>query len=315
MNVLAERLFKSAQHFAESALVAYDRGDVHVFLLHAGTALEHLSKARLAELNPVLIAKRDHVQSLVWFADESKQAAQAIDTRTITLDEALVLLSALKAPISQYRDDIMKLQRYRNGVAHFGLSDKNVARQVLPSFLSTLTALACELGRTREDFFRAYDEFVLTQLAEHRQAEERDYAGRVAHAKLRFQNEHGSLDAPALQRLRELAELRWRRMSLQDQLVDCPVCGLPAHAEGDLHQVDWDVDYDKEGNPEGAWPVLEFQPVALRCPTCGLVLDTASLVALSGAFENWDLPDEDYDAYMRELEEEARDWADYYERY
>jgi hypothetical protein len=310
VKALAQRLFKSAQAFATSALAAYDRGESHVFLLHGATSLEHLLKARLAELNPVLISKRDHVPSLVWFADESRHELDNIDVRTITLDEALGLVAALRVPLGPHRDDISQLQKHRNGVAHLGVSDSKVAQQTLPSLLLSLTILSQDLGATREEFFGDYDEFVLTQLAVHREEEEREYTGRVAQARMRLAAEHGDLGPSAIGHLRRLAELRWHRLSLQDQLVDCPVCQLPAYAEGELWQVDWDVDYDEHANIGHAFPVLEYHPDTLRCPTCGLFLDSASLIQLSGAFENWQLSQKDYDVYVRELAEAHRDWGD-----
>ena len=311
MKVLAERLLQSAQLFVCSALAAYDAGEAHIFLLHAGTALEHLLKARLADLNPVLISKRDHVASLVWFADETKHAVHPLGMRTITLDESLSLVTALNVPISAYRDKVTNLQHFRNGVAHFGVIDHTTSYAILPAFLHTVIVLLNELDVSDSAFFGAYDEFVSSQLAQHRSQEERDYEGRVAQAKMRFLSEHGQLEAPALEHLGQLAEMRWHRRSLEDQLVDCPVCGLPAYTEGILEQVDWDVDFDREGNPEGASVVLQFQAADLRCPTCGLVLDTASLVNMSGALENWELSDGDYDAFMRDMYEEERGWYDF----
>lgn len=261
VRMLASRLYQSAKQFTESVIVAYDRGEAHVFLLHAGTALEHLLKARLAELNPALIAKRDHVPSLVWFADEQKHSVHPAEMRTITLDEALSLVTAIKVPIGLYRDDIGTVREYRNGVAHFGASDHSVANRVLPAFLNTLIVLARELGQTETDLFGAYDEFVRSQLEEHYAEEERDFAGRVAQARVRFQAEHGDIDKATLAHLHQLAEMRWHRQSIDDQLVDCPVCCLPAYAGGDLEQVDWDVDVDRDGTLMGAWPVLEYHPM------------------------------------------------------
>ena len=36
--------------------------------------------------------------------------------------------------------------------------------------------------------------------------------------------------------------------------------------------------------------MLEFQATNLRCPSCGLVLDTSSLISMSGAFRRWGMP-------------------------
>src|SRR3954463_15703320 len=113
MKVLAGRLVNSSRLFLEAALTAYDSQEAHLFLLHAGTSLEHLAKARLAELNPALVAKRDHFPSLVWFADETKHGVPVPpELRTVTFDDAVGLLTLLGVPISPYKDHLALLQRY-----------------------------------------------------------------------------------------------------------------------------------------------------------------------------------------------------------
>jgi hypothetical protein len=313
VKVLAGRLFDSARQFVESALTAYDRSDTHVFLLHGGTALEHMLKARLAEANPALLAKRDHFPSLVWFADETKHSAVAsVELRTVTLEDAMGLATAWGVPISLYRESLTLLQRHRNGVAHLGISDDKVAFEVLPGLLRTLILLSQELGQDPATLFGSFNSFVISQLDEQQAEEQRIWDGRFAQAQMRFHGEHPNLTAEEAKALRDLVEMRWRRMTLDDQLADCPVCVLPAYLSGTLDQVGWDVDFDKEGNPEGAYPSLEYTAYDLRCPTCGLVLDTPGLISVSGALENWQLPEDDFDAWIREFHEQDLEAWDRY---
>ena len=56
---VAIELRESAADFANSALRAYLAEDIAVFLLHAATALEQLSKAFLASIHGSLIAAND----------------------------------------------------------------------------------------------------------------------------------------------------------------------------------------------------------------------------------------------------------------
>jgi hypothetical protein len=314
MKVLAERLFKSARLFLQSALAAYDSQEAHVFLLHGGTALEHMLKARLAELNPALLAKKDSVPSLAWFADETKHTGPtSIEMRTITMEEALALASAIGAQISIYKDSLTILQRHRNGVAHLGLADEKVAYEVLPAFLAVMIQLTTELSEDPSELFGPYHSFALSQLEEYRAEQERVYEGRIAQALMRFKDEHGELDSTTKAKLAELVELKWHRTDILEQLMDCPACTLPGYAEGDLEITDWEADFDKEGNAEGGYPVLSYQPRFFRCPTCCLVLDTPELIRLGDLLSRWDLPEEDYDAFVREYYDEQA--AQYYEDY
>jgi hypothetical protein len=56
---LSDGLYSSAVAFAQSALRAFLDKDFPTFLLHAGTALEHLVKAYLASLNESFVAAND----------------------------------------------------------------------------------------------------------------------------------------------------------------------------------------------------------------------------------------------------------------
>jgi hypothetical protein len=309
VKALAQSLYQSGRLFVDSSLAAYDRVEPHVFLLHAGIALEHLLKARLADLNPALVAKRDHVASLVWFADETKHGGMApVEMRTITLDEALALVTALGVPLTPYREHLGVVQRYRNGVAHLGVADGKIGYDVLPTVLQVFILLASDLEVDPAELFGHHNGFVLSQLDEYHEREERLYEGRVAQARMRFGEDHGTLSAEGEKHLRELAELKWHRLSLDEQLIQCVVCGLPAYAHGSLEIVDWDVDYDREGNAEHVSPVVEYRAVDVRCPTCGLVLDTPGLIEVSGILEDWTLPDEDYEDFLREYYESEREW-------
>lgn len=290
-----------------SALEAYDQGESSVFLLHAGIALEHLLKARLANLNPALLSKGGKPQSAIWFADESKHdGVIPTDLRTISLDESLTLVRAIGVPLNLYEDGITALREHRNGVAHFVGPSDPVAVSVLVPVLQTMILLSTDLDVDAADFFGDFSDFVLTQVDTYRQEEERVYEGRRAQAWMRFDSQHGGASEEVLVHLRQLAEVRWHRRAPDDQLIDCPVCGLPAYANGNLEQVGWDVDYGRDGHPEAAYPSLEYTPYELQCPTCGLRLDTPGLVDLSGAFEDWQLPEADYMGWIHEYEEELR---------
>lgn len=59
-----------------------------MFALHAGVAIEHLMKARLAAINPMLILDVDRkpsVDAMLWLADASKHDQRPPDSlRTVS---------------------------------------------------------------------------------------------------------------------------------------------------------------------------------------------------------------------------------------
>jgi hypothetical protein len=59
--------------------------------------------------------------------------------------------------------------------------------------------------------------------------------------------------------------------SYEDQLSECPACGNQAVLSGSI-DVDWDADFDRDGTPIGAFPIVTFTPSSFDCAVCGLML-------------------------------------------
>src|SRR5687767_6794457 len=81
---LALELHKAAADFASSSLRAYLAGDRAVFLLHAATALEQLSKAFLASIHGSLVAGNDFDSLLHVCGHPARARSPRTRMRTIT---------------------------------------------------------------------------------------------------------------------------------------------------------------------------------------------------------------------------------------
>lgn len=139
---ISERLLASGSRFLRSSLHAYDGSHWDVFALHAGAAVEHLMKACLAAVNPALIAKRDHLQSIIWFADPSRcSSPMHPDLRTITFEESGKLLQMINTDVNKHNDILVAVQRARNSAAHLGPASANEAQELLPKMLRLMNLL------------------------------------------------------------------------------------------------------------------------------------------------------------------------------
>lgn len=297
MRALAQRLYESARTFLLAALKAEADGQMGLFLLHAGTAIEHLSKARLADINPLLIADgKLPPATLLWLADETKHDKPVPGSlRTIGLERALDLVKHRSA-VNRYATTLEALRQQRNGVAHVGDAVTDEIPTLMPEIIASVVALAEGLVADPMSIFGDYRDFARAQLDSYDEEEQRVLAVRTEQARVRFAERFPDL-APEVRQAMAAAitsSHRDTRVTVDEQLAPCPVCELPAALDGEL-LVEWEVDVD--GGPDGpsysAYPVGHYLAVSLKCSTCGLVLDSPALIDRSGALENWHVSEED----------------------
>jgi hypothetical protein len=310
IKALATRLLDSGSALLQSALRAFQNEDWTAFVLQSAAALEHLTKARLAAMNPALLADRNHVPSLVWFADESKHTDQyPSELRTISMEFSLELMYRMESDTVKSREAYDDLRRTRNGLAHLGIDAvAQTSRTLLPPVMQGIVILAINLGANAQKLFGDHGSFVASQIRDYVDEEQRRYAGYVAVARIKAEEFERNNSREEAAQWRGLIEVRWRRSTFDDQLVPCPVCGYPAYVTGKLEHTGWETDSD--GQEVWSSPVLEYFPQTLKCSTCGLKLDTPHLVDLSSAMDNWTLPDVDMEAATEWIAE--TDAADYF---
>ena len=103
MRTLAKHLFESGSKFARSALEAHGNSVSDIFALHAGVSLELLAEARVAELNPALLASpKSSKEALIWIArEEHDLGAFPRGLKTSSLLELLDLMKVLDSPLEK----------------------------------------------------------------------------------------------------------------------------------------------------------------------------------------------------------------------
>lgn len=296
---LSGLLFTSGQRFLDAALTAYGNDEHDVFALHAGVAIEHLMKARLAAINPMLILDTDRKpkpEVLIWLADASKHDQRPPDPlRTVGGERAAELLSAAHVGLGAYQDALAKLRQQRNGIGHFGSADLATIVDDLPMILRAAELLATGLTDDPRDVFGRQREFASSQLDEWAEEVGRVLAGRYAVARQRLAEREppltGALFAATERAITEAHNANPHR-TLSDQLAPCPVCHLPARLDGRLWATYEGIYSERTGDQIDIVPMGEYDAERLSCSTCGLVLD-GDLLDASGALENWEVPHED----------------------
>jgi hypothetical protein len=294
---LHDELLASAKRFASSALQGFLDGDVAIFLLHAGTALEQLTKSYLAEIDPSLIAGTDF-DSLLHVRGLSKHATRSrLRMKTISLREALDRAGQLVPTIPPLASDLGLLVDVRNGVAHMGRAEPGTVEVVFVPFLKACEELLANMNveQVRSNFWGDYTPMVETRLSDSAQEAEVRASEAITAARLVFEGRFRGMGQDFRDSAVRFLEQQYVLTDYEEDLVKCPSCGYLALASG-TSDVTWDADWDYEDGVStlvGATPTVRLVPYRLDCRICGLELDGADELAAADIEQSWELEDVD----------------------
>lgn len=285
---VSQNLFNAARSAARSALLKYTDDRVESQLrcaLEAGAATEWLIRALLARSNPALLADRGHKESQLALAGVRPIASTSdhLELRTISTTDVAAHL-ALIHPALAFSHDVKSIMQVRNSAAHMAIVTKSSLHESVRRLVRVVSAVIPEFDVDATKFWSPR----LVSVAE---AITKDFddetaarvASKIAAAKERIRELTRQLPPAGVEAA--LTALEARRVphriedDTEDDEYDCPACERRAWVtfvkvrdDGDLV-----VDYDREGEPEGAWLVFQVTlvPVLLQCPVCELELDGA----------------------------------------
>lgn len=149
-----EGLYRSAEQFANSALVAHGANDFRRVTIDAATCLEHLLKACLAKRSLALVVdlsnREGSFSSLVELLGiSSAQPPRFI--RTVSLRDAVARMNKFMTPPTVV-EDIKTLIDMRDGTIHAG-SDEEVEERMVVAFIQYADSLLADLDRRRDWFW------------------------------------------------------------------------------------------------------------------------------------------------------------------
>lgn len=294
---LKDQFRAGSSRFAQRAMREYLEGDRESFLIHAGTALEHLLKAYLASVEPSLVADGHSFDSLLHASGQGRHARVPPEQmRTITTREALTRCGQILPAVGNLASDLVLLVEARNGVVHLAFTSSESVDRSLVAFLRACRQVLGEAGWDEEEFWGEFQEMFTTRLSESSEAAAVRASEAITSARLRFQETYGHLDDEAQSIIARTIEASYALKGYEEQLVECPACGNQAFVSGRT-DVDWEVDWetDEFGEPyaSGASPTVTFFPGYLHCKVCGLELDGEDEIANASLDESWQLEDVD----------------------
>ena len=299
-------LAASAQAFSRSSLQAAADKDAAVFFLHAGTGLEHLSKALLASLHGSLIARPNDFDSLLHLSGLSKHATtRPSQMRTITLQDSVKRAAQIVPELANLSPALTPLVEARSGVAHAALVQPEVVEAVIVPFLRACDLLLGALEIDRREFWGELIEVVDARVAASTEEARISALEKVAVARIEFRARVSNLADEAREVLLHAILAAYAPEKYEQTLVNCPACSTLALIEGTI-DVDWEPDWDYadgEAYMVGAFPEVTIFPQRLECRACGLRLRGEAELAAAGVPHSWKLEDIDPDDFNVPVEE------------
>ncbi|MGV9228512.1 hypothetical protein [Streptomyces nigra] len=256
-----ESFLEGAKKAAHKAMDDHARREYDEFALHAGVAIERLSKAVLSSKNPIYIAEMKGSAEMLFHLGGHRAASKV---RTIGASEAVARLRTLGVLSADRQLDL--LIDLRNGVAHASTGDQ--AKSLLSTFSQTVASLMEDLGGPMNAFWGRWTSAVRMAVDNKRSQVEREVQLRVRQAKHRFDDRFAGLPEGAKELVltgsappaREIDFSKWETPAgyLLLSTTACPACDGPAAIA--LFP------------PMRAAPLTPSDMESLHCPLCDLQL-------------------------------------------
>jgi hypothetical protein len=191
------------------------------------------------------------------------------------------------------------LADYRNSAIHLGEIIDTERKEIFHTFLAATSLITDEMGIKRQDFFGEFAELVATHLDNSLAEVNREVAERLARSKTMFEQRYSALDDSQMQVVVKSVEASYPVDKYERRLFDCPACGMQGLISGS-YDVDWQVDYDRDGSISGGYPVVTMTASGFSCGFCDLNLDGAAELKASGLPSTVDIEDADPEDFYEE---------------
>lgn len=285
-NPTAMRLRASAASYARSALVhVTDDHDRVRGAVDAGIAVEHMTKAALASLNPALLADRnadlDTMLHLTGLAHLAKCGPHEI--KTIGAHEACMRCTRLIPDFSYAQQRDQAVIDVRNGGAHMALATEATSRESARIMVRLIEPLIKHLELDRTIFWGDMTSVADTLLDENASQISASVEMKIAAARVRLEARlQGLADADRVLVLKALSAHPF--YSIDEQPQECPACGQEGVVICELHDVGQpEFDYERVDIDDFLYHGGHTDQIAYAvnfdCDTCGLDIDYDEMTA------------------------------------
>lgn len=280
----ADDLTMSSKKWLADAMRAWTEDDFAKVAVLAPLAVEHLGKAVLWSINPVLVVplSQDAEHSLMTLATKPDLADPRV--RTVGLSMLLRRLEQTMGSLPIDRKRCTRMVEIRNGAIHAG--SPTSSRYVLLDCLVLIKSLLEKLDEDQNKFFGEHHLNVKELLEQKRTEVGHTVAAKRARARLHLTELEERLGETAFREVTDLLEQQAELLDTEDFGASlyaikrtCPECGSEGRLLGRLDgeaEPDWDVEPVGGGEYQaylaGVIWTLTFYPQVFTCNVCRLTL-------------------------------------------
>lgn len=231
----SESFYQGAKNAAHKAMDDHGRPEYDEFALHAGVAVEKLSKAVLAAKNPVYVAeiRNNSADMMMHLGGHLPLSEEKV--RTVGATEVIKRLR--KIGVLKADTDLDLLIEMRNGAAH-AAPDSTLAKGMISPLARTIETLLGDLSKPLDEFWERWTKAVKDAVNEQEDEVFRDVQLRITQSRHAFDDRFKNLPPGSKERV--LTAPQFRPYPWIDDIRaggvttfdlsggDCPSCGGPS---------------------------------------------------------------------------------------
>ncbi|MFC1590277.1 hypothetical protein ACFL42_02145 [Candidatus Omnitrophota bacterium] len=279
---MKDKIYKRAKDFTCKALKDYVEGEKEHFLVNLAISAELLGKAFLAGIHPSLIVDKDFDSLLhVCGAGQHSNKSPA-NIRTIGAREVFNRCSQILPKLKEHEHALNTLANIRSGLIHLGEHDDELSKNLFTPYLKYVKIVLEALKISFSDHFEEYSDVADTNIKDSKKESEVLAQSALAKARSNYRERFEDVEGVTKKNIIETIKKSYVVEKYDQELVNCPACSNTAVMSGS-HAVDgWEADFDRDGIPEGAYPVVKLYGDSLKCNICGLEIESATGLEAAG---------------------------------
>jgi hypothetical protein len=292
------------------ALSLYVNDELRDFPMFAGHAIELACKALLADQNLAFLAPERSfpVTLTLWkFRDDIERLPTG--TPTIGAKVAFQRLTDLHPAMEELRSGVTELLAQRNGEVHLGVIDATTQNRTIVSFVKAMNVLLGISDEEFDAFWSPHSELVRSILDDNAKQVQRAVQLKISAAIEQFKVIQ-SLPLGHRDAVVSVISSQQSEPEIDEATVKCPACQSIALATGANELEVGDVSVHRDGTIEGVESWLEFTPLSLRCPYCGLHLENRAELAAAGIESSWINDDEEVKQAIMQIDPSIYEYVD-----
>jgi len=300
---MKDKIYNHAKDFNKKALNHYVEKENSHAIINLSQSAELLGKAFLVNIHPSLIISNDF-DSLLQVCGAGKHSRKSpSNIRTIGAKEVYKRCFQILPELREYEEHLNLLTDVRNGLVHLGDNEIEIINKSFAPYLKYVKKLLEAMETPLDDFFEEFTKLANTSIQ--KSAKEIDVKVQSLLAKSRndYKNKFKNTGKKVKESIIDTIVRSYVLEQYDEELIECPACNnLSAIISGSHEVVDWEADFNEDGTPMAAYPVVELYGDSLRCEVCGLKLNSSEEIKTAGIETPVTLEDIDPSDFFEEFD-------------